>query len=113
MAKVTTSRHVYKKIHRIEEIIQSLQELEKEGVFYSENIHGSFNDLEEAFVIKLSKRMYAFNKLMGEYEDIIQYLEKFKLNSKLSVKVLYYKQLIENLLEKIAKDWKKAQNSYE
>lgn len=90
MRNPSTSRHVYKKIHELEDLVESVKQSNLvttwEKAFNNDEINNSMNDVFKAVI--------SFGDWCSEVDSILTYLGRFKLNSKQEIKVKYLKEII-------------------
>lgn len=89
MRSPSTSRHVYKKIHELEDLVESVKQFNLvptwEKFFDDDEINNSMNDV--------FKSVISFGDCCSRVDSILTYLERFKLNSKQEIKVKYLKEV--------------------
>lgn len=89
MRSPSTSRHVYKKIHELEDLVESIKQSNLvaswEKAFNDDEINNSMSDV--------FKSVISFGDCCSRVDSILTYLERFKLNSKQEIKVKYLKEV--------------------
>lgn len=91
MRKPTTSRHVYRKINELEELVNSIKEND-----LPKTLDDVFERGDEEFNNSLKagyQAIISFSEHCSKIDAILSYLEHFKLNSKQEIKVKYLKEV--------------------
>lgn len=88
MRNPSTSRHVYRKIHELEDLVESVKQFNLvswEKTFKNDEINDSMSDVFKAVI--------SFGDCCSQVDSILTYLACFKLNSKQELKVKYLKEI--------------------